>query len=134
MAAGNGRERTHQHLALERNIEQSNPLRQGACQGSEQDGRDAEHRLIEERRVEKGKRHGRFQMAPRIARKRMTTDCRTMVSTRGISTERSIAKPPVCSAANTTAAMTEPTGSPPASSAASVPDHEYCGAVSAPSV
>jgi len=40
----------------------------------------------------------------------MMTDCSTMVSTRGISTERSMAKPPVCSAANNTAAMTEPTG------------------------
>ncbi len=32
---------------------------------------------VEERRIEEGERHDRFQMAPRIARKRIMTDCST---------------------------------------------------------
>src|SRR5277367_3857402 len=119
MAAGNRREGTDEHLPLEGDVEQADAFRQGASQGGEENRRDPQDCLIEEGRIEKGERHERFQMAPRIARNRMTTDSSTMVSTRGISTERSMANPPVCRAANRTAVTTEPAGSPPASSAAS---------------
>ncbi len=96
MSARDGGKSAHEHLTLERDIEEAHSLRQRPGQGGQQNRRDAEHDLVEEIHCEECIRHrSRRQVAPRMARKRMTIDSRTIVSTRGISTERSMAKPPV---------------------------------------